>query len=94
MYSGIQTHLAPSNRPAHLALLCRAEFARCGLQFPAPGTKVIDLMRIFHKHERRDLPGAVEHFLNRAHDEEAGALSSAKASLEVLDEMVSSSSLG
>ena len=58
------------------------------MDFPAPGTKVVDAMRIFHKHQRRDLAGAVEFFLHRPHKEEHGALEDAVAAVEVLAEMV------
>lgn len=59
------------------------------MQFPTPGTKVADLMRIFHRHESRDLAGAVQFFLNRPHLEQHGALEDAVATVELLAEMVS-----
>jgi hypothetical protein len=58
------------------------------MDFPAPGTKVVDAMRIFHKHQRRDLAGAVEFFLHRPHKEEHGAQEDAVAAVEVLAEIV------
>ena len=60
------------------------EFARSGFNF-APSQRLhIDVQRIFHKKEPRDLSAAVKFYLGRAHEGAHGAEADAKATLAVL----------
>lgn len=60
------------------------EFARSGFNF-APSQRLhIDVQRIFHKKEPRDLTAAVKFYLGRAHEGAHGAEADAKATLAVL----------
>lgn len=60
------------------------EFARCSIDWPAPGTLFFDPYQIFATKERRDLTGAVRFYLDRPHEGAHGALADVLASVEVL----------
>lgn len=60
------------------------EFCRCGLNFASGRRKRVDVMRIFHRMEPRDLSAAVEFYCRRKHDGAHGAEADATATLEVL----------
>lgn len=65
-------------------LLAR-ELRECGLDL-APGTRrIIDVMSIFHRMERRDLSAAVRFYLGREHAGAHGAEADVAATLDVLD---------
>ena len=59
------------------------EFSRCGIAFPEPGAKLIDVLTIYHKKEARSLAAAYRFYcdkkLEHAHDAEADV----EATLEV-----------
>ena len=65
-------------------LCLEEEFARCGYNFAAAQRKHVDVQRIFHRKEPRDLTAAVRFYCNRSHDGAHGAEADAKATLEVL----------
>lgn len=60
------------------------EFARCGLDFAASRRRHVDVQRIYHRKEPRDLTAAVRFYCNRAHDGAHGAEADAQATLDVL----------
>ncbi len=66
-------------------VLClEEEFARVGKNFAASSRKHIDVQRIYHRMEPRDLSTAVRFYLGRNHDGAHGAEADARATLEVL----------
>ena len=66
-------------------VLCiEEEFARCGLCFGASQRKHVDVQRIYHKMEPRDLTAAVRYYCNRDHAGAHGAEADAQATLDVL----------
>ena len=60
------------------------EFARVGKNFAPSQRKHVDVQRIYHKKEPRDLSAAVRFYLNRNHDGAHGAEADTRATLEVL----------
>jgi len=60
------------------------EFARAGLDFGASRRRHVDVQRIYHKMEPRDLTAAVRFYLGRDHVGAHGAEADAKATVEVL----------
>lgn len=60
------------------------EFARAGRNFHANGRRHVDVMRIYHKMEPRDLTAAVRFYCGRAHEGAHGAEADARATLDVL----------
>ena len=60
------------------------EFARVGLAFQPSQRKHIDVQRIFHRKEPRDLTAAVKFYTGKAHDMAHGAEADTRATLEVL----------
>ena len=60
------------------------EFARVGLNFDASGRRHIDVQRIYHKQEPRDLSAAVQFYCGRDHAGAHGAEADARATLDVL----------
>ena len=60
------------------------EFARVGLNFAASARKHVDVQRIYHKMEPRDLTAAVKFYLGRPHEGAHGAEADTAATLEVL----------
>ena len=60
------------------------EFARCGKNFESSRRKHVDVQRIYHRKEPRDLTAAVRFYCGRAHDGAHGAEADARATLEVL----------
>ena len=60
------------------------EFARCAMNFGAGRRKRIDVQRIYHRMEPRDLSAAVRFYLSRSHEGAHGAEADAAATLEVL----------
>jgi len=60
------------------------EFARCGMNFGTARRRRVDVQRIFHRKEPRDLTAAVRFYCGRAHDGAHGAEADARATLEVL----------
>ena len=66
-------------------VLClEEEFARCGLVFGASQRKHVDVQRIYHKKEPRDLTAAVRYYCNRDHAGAHGAEADTQATLDVL----------
>ena len=61
------------------------EFKRCGLTFSTKDCKVIDVQRIFHKREPRDLSAAVKFYCNRNHEDAHGSEPDAQATIDVLE---------
>ncbi len=60
------------------------EFARVGRAFVPSQRRHVDVQRIYHKMERRDLSAAVQFYLGRNHDGAHGAEADTRATLEVL----------
>lgn len=60
------------------------EFARVGMNFAASARKHVDVQRIYHKMEPRDLTAAVKFYLGRPHEGAHGAEADTAATLEVL----------
>lgn len=60
------------------------EFARVGLNFASSARRHVDVQRIYHRKEPRDLTAAVRFYLGRDHAGAHGAEADAKATLEVL----------
>ncbi|MBR6586275.1 MAG: 3'-5' exonuclease, partial [Kiritimatiellae bacterium] len=60
------------------------EFARTGRNFGASQRRHVDVQRIYHRMEPRDLSAAVRYYLGRDHAGAHGAEADAKATLEVL----------
>ena len=60
------------------------EFARVGLNFAASQRRHVDVQRIYHRMEPRDLSAAVRFYLGRDHAGAHGAEADARATLEVL----------
>ncbi len=62
-----------------------AEFKRVDVAFSTEGRHIIDPMRIFHKHERRDLKAAMKFYCGLDHDNAHTAEADVLAALLVLD---------
>ena len=62
-----------------------AEFARAGFAFPTGDRAVLDVQRIFHGREPRDLAAALRFYCGRDHAGAHGALADAEATAAVLD---------
>ena len=60
------------------------EFARVGRNFAASQRRHVDVQRIYHRMEPRDLSSAVRFYLGRDHAGAHGAEADAKATVEVL----------
>lgn len=60
------------------------EFARAGWNFAASTRKHVDVQRIYHRMEPRDLSAAVQFYLGRSHAGAHGAEADTRATLEVL----------
>ena len=66
-------------------VLClEEEFARVGMNFAASRRRHVDVQRIYHRMEPRDLSAAVRFFLGRDHEGAHGAEADAEATLQVL----------
>ena len=65
-------------------LLLTEEFMRAKLVFDLEGRRVIDMQRIFHKKEPRDLSAALTFFCDKTLDDAHGAEADAIAALKVL----------
>ena len=60
------------------------EFARVGMNFGASARRHVDVQRIYHRKEPRDLSAAVRFYLDRDHTGAHGAGADTRATLEVL----------
>ena len=60
------------------------EFARCAMNFASNRRRRIDVQRIYHKMEPRDLTAAVRFYCGRSHEGAHGAEADAAATLDVL----------
>ena len=60
------------------------EFARTGRAFAPSQRRHVDVQRIYHRMERRDLCAAVKFYLGREHEGAHGAEADAEATLQVL----------
>ena len=60
------------------------EFARCGMNFNSVARKHVDVMRIFHRKEPRNLEAAVKFYCHREHVGAHGAEADTRATLDVL----------
>jgi DNA polymerase-3 subunit epsilon len=61
-----------------------AECARVGLKDPCAGARLVDVCRIFHAREPRDLTGAMDFYLNADHAGAHGTTADVAATLRVL----------
>lgn len=59
------------------------EFARCGYDFPQPGTVILDAGIIFKKMEERTLEAALRFYCGKEHDGAHDAMADVKATIEV-----------
>ncbi len=59
------------------------EFARCGIEFPSPDAKLIDVCTIFKKKEERTLSAAMKFYCNSTHDDAHDAEADVRATLAV-----------
>jgi DNA polymerase-3 subunit epsilon len=59
------------------------EFSRCGMLFPDPAAKLIDVQIIFHKKEERTLAAAYRFYCNKNLDEAHDAEADVRATLDV-----------
>jgi len=59
------------------------EFARCGLKFPEPESKLIDVQTIFHKKEERTLSAAYKFYCDKELTNAHNAQADAETTLEV-----------
>lgn len=62
-----------------------AEFARVSIEFTISGRSVIDVLRIYHEREPRDLTAALRFFCDRDHAGAHSALADAAATAAILD---------
>lgn len=60
------------------------EFARVGMNFSSSSRRHVDVQRIYHRKEPRDLSAAVRFYLDRDHAGAHGAEADTRATLEVL----------
>ena len=60
------------------------ELGRCGYNLASGRRKHVDVQRIYHRKEPRDLSAAVQFYLGRSHEGAHGAEADADATLEVL----------
>ena len=65
------------------------EFARAGRNFESSARRHVDVQRIYHKKEPRDLSAAVRFYLGRDHAGAHGAEADARATLDVLKAQMS-----
>ena len=66
-------------------VLCiEEEFARCGYNFASSQRKHVDVQRIYHRKEPRDLTAAVRFYCDRDHAGAHGAEADTRATLDVL----------
>jgi len=65
------------------------EFARCGINFGSLQRRHVDVQRIYHRMEPRDLSSAVKFYCGRSHEGAHGAEADAAATLEVLKAQLS-----
>jgi DNA polymerase-3 subunit epsilon len=61
------------------------EFARCGIDWPAKGTKFYDAFHVFREKEKRDLSSAVKFYCNESHDDAHDALADVRATIKVFN---------
>jgi DNA polymerase-3 subunit epsilon len=61
------------------------EFARAGSTFDMEGRRVIDVQRIFHKKEPRDLSAALSFYCGQSHIDAHGAMADVEATIQVLN---------
>jgi DNA polymerase III subunit epsilon len=68
--------------------LLLSEFARCGVDLPMAGRRVIDTKVIYHEMEPRDLSAAFKQYCGCNHDGAHGAEADVLATLQILDAQV------
>jgi DNA polymerase-3 subunit epsilon len=59
------------------------EFGRCGISFPAEGTKLVDVQAIYHRKEERTLSAAYRFYCDRTLEHAHDAETDVRATLEV-----------
>jgi len=59
------------------------EFARSGIQFPEPGSRLIDVQTIYHRKEERTLTAAYKFYCNKTIENAHSADADVRATLEV-----------
>ncbi len=64
--------------------IIQMEFKRAGRVFPMEGRRIVDVQRIFHRKEPRDLSAAVRFYCGESHDTAHSALGDTQATLQVL----------
>jgi len=66
--------------------LLEAELARYSIEFSRAGRRVVDVQRIYHQRERRDLTAAVRLYAGREHEGAHGAEADVIATIDVLEQ--------
>jgi DNA polymerase-3 subunit epsilon len=72
--------------------LLLAEFRRSGLDLPLGDRRVVDVQRLYHRLEPRDLAAAARRYLGGDHKGAHGAEADARAAAAVLDRMLAAES--
>jgi DNA polymerase-3 subunit epsilon len=65
--------------------MLQEEFLRAGVPFSMDGRRVVDMQRIYHMKEPRDLSAALQFYCESAHVGAHGALSDVEASIQVFE---------
>lgn len=68
--------------------LLSAEFARCGVSWPEPGSIFVDAYTIFAEKEKRTLEAAMQFYCNEAHEDAHDALGDVRATIKVLQAQI------
>ncbi|MDE1977672.1 MAG: 3'-5' exonuclease [Elusimicrobia bacterium] len=78
------TDLAGFNAAKYDVPLLSCEFRRAGIEWPAPGRRILDSYVIFSRQERRDLTAAYKFYCGKALDGAHRAEADARATAEIL----------
>ncbi len=63
-----------------------AEFKRCGIEWPTPDVKIVDVFKIYNRKEPRTLGAAVRLYCGREHENAHNATADVVACLDILEE--------
>lgn len=64
------------------------EFKRANKSFSLEGRRILDVMKVFHKKEPRDLEAAVRFYLEREHDGAHSAAADVAATVDIMGAMI------
>lgn len=68
--------------------LLSEEFARCGINFPLPDAKFVDVATIYHKKERRTLGAGYKFYVGKELDGAHNAQADINATFEILEKQI------